>query len=541
LLTLQEENLRPAKGTARHLLFRYNQMKSLHTLLSSLPSYTLLGDAHALARGVQNVQYDSRRCKEDSLFVAIRGLRFDGHDFIDDAIARGARFIVAEEERETPNNVALALTPNSRHALADIAHAWHDYPSEKMRIFGVTGTNGKTTCTFILRRLLEAMGETVGVIGTTGNYIADEVLPSEFTTPESLELCELLTTMRKRGVTSVAMEVSSHALAMERVRGVRFAGAIFTNLTQDHLDFHGTMEKYALAKKRLFDMVSEDAIAVVNADDAASALMLSDSRAARKIMFGRSANADVRIANERLSFAGTHLSLSFRGANFESAEKTEINTMEVHIPLIGEFNCDNFAACAAMAWGLGMPLDDLRRAAQERVEGAPGRMQRLPLLGGKAVAIVDYAHTPDALEKSLLACRRLLRAQEETTRQSGRIVCVFGCGGDRDRTKRPKMGAIASKLADAVILTSDNPRTEDPLTIIDDILAGIPQERFSAIVALPDRKEAIRAAIAQMRAGDIALIAGKGHETYQILGAHKIHFDDAEEIEVAANATRAGH
>ena len=510
-------------------------MKSLHTLLSSLSRYTLLGDAHALARGVRSVQYDSRRCEEDSLFVAIRGLRFDGHDFIDDAIARGARFIVAEEERETPKNVALALTHDTRQALADIAHIWFDYPSEKMRVFGVTGTNGKTTCTFILRRLLEAMGETVGVIGTTGNYIADEALPSEFTTPESLELCELLTTMRKRGATSVAMEVSSHALALERVRGVRFAGAIFTNLTQDHLDFHGTMEEYALAKKRLFDMLSEDAVAVVNGDDAASSLMLSDSRAARAITFGRSADAEARIANERLSFARTHLSLNFKRKDSTSA------VVDVNIPLIGEFNCDNFAACAALVWGLGMPLEDLRRAAQERVEGAPGRMQRLPLLEGKAVAIVDYAHTPDALEKALQACRRLReQAAESEASHGGRIICVFGCGGDRDRTKRPKMGAIAATLADAVILTSDNPRTEDPLTIIDDILAGIPPERFSAIVVLPERREAIRAAVAQTQAGDIALIAGKGHETYQIIGAKKIHFDDAEEIKAAAQDLNAG-
>ncbi len=498
-------------------------MKSLHTLLALTPSYILQGDDHALARAVTSIQYDSRKCSEDSLFVAITGLQADGHDFIGQAIERGARVVVVEREVEVPSNVSLVLVPESRKVLAEMAHIWYDEPSKKLRVFGITGTNGKTTSTFILKHLLEAVGETVGIIGTTGNYIGKEVIPSNFTTPEAPELCALLGDMRKRGATAVVMEVSSHALSLDRVHAMTFSGAVFTNLTQDHLDFHGTMEVYAAAKKGLFDMLPENAIAVANADDERSDFMLKDTQASQRLLFGRSKRADVRIAEEHLSFTRTELRLELRGT-----------VLETSMPLIGKFNSDNLAACMAVAFALGYDVDALNEAIKNRVQGAPGRMQRLSLLGGQAVAIVDYAHTPDALEKALLACREL-RDTSAAAAHQGRILCVMGCGGNRDRTKRPKMGAIAAELSDIVILTSDNPRNEDPLAILDDILAGVPKEKFSTTTVLADRREAIRYAVGQAQSGDIVLIAGKGHENYQILGTERIHFDDVEEVHDAAN------
>lgn len=499
-------------------------MKSLHTLLAMTPTYMLQGDDHALARAVTSVQYDSRKCSEDALFVAITGLQADGHDFIEQAIERGARVIVVEREVEVPTTVSLVLVPNSRQALAQIAHIWHDKPSQKLRVFGITGTNGKTTCTFILKHLLEAMGEKVGIIGTTGNYIGNEVIPSSFTTPEAPELCTLLNDMRRRGATAVAMEVSSHALSLERVHAMTFAGAVFTNLTQDHLDFHSTMDAYAEAKKRLFDMLPEDAIAVANADDQYSDFMLKDTQVSKRLLFGRSARANVRIAREHLSFTRTELQLQIGET-----------VLETSMPLIGKFNSDNLAACVAVVSALGYDMHILNETIQNRVQGAPGRMQRLTLLDGQAVAIVDYAHTPDALEKALLACREL----RDTSAPDGRIFCVMGCGGNRDRTKRPTMGTLAAELADIVILTSDNPRNEDPLAILDDILAGIPKEKFTTTTVLADRREAIRHAIGQVQSGDIVLVAGKGHENYQILGSERIHFDDVEEIQSAVTILKA--
>jgi UDP-N-acetylmuramoyl-L-alanyl-D-glutamate--2,6-diaminopimelate ligase len=497
-------------------------MKSLHSLLTLTLSYTLQGDEHALARAVTSVQYDSRKCSEDALFVAITGLQADGHDFIGQAIERGARVIVAEREVEVPAHVSLVLVPESRKVLAQMAHIWYDEPSTKLRVFGITGTNGKTTCTFVLKHLLEAMGEKVGIVGTTGNYIGSDILPSSFTTPEAPELCALLSDMRKRGATAIVMEVSSHALSLDRVYGMTFAGAIFTNLTQDHLDFHRTMDDYAAAKKRLFDTLPENAIAVANADDERSDFMLKDTRASRRLLFGRSQKADIRITEEHLSFTRTELTLQLQDS-----------VLTTSMPLIGKFNSENLAACVAMAFALGYETNALNDAIKNRVQGAPGRMQRLMLLNGQAVAIVDYAHTPDALEKALLACCEL----RNSSAPEGRIFCIMGCGGNRDRTKRPKMGAIAAALADIVILTSDNPRNEDPLAILDDVLAGVPKEKFAITTVLADRREAIRFAVTQVQRGDIVLVAGKGHENYQILGTERIHFDDVEEVQSAENFT----
>jgi UDP-N-acetylmuramoyl-L-alanyl-D-glutamate--2,6-diaminopimelate ligase len=517
-------------------------MRTLATLLENLPAYTLEGDALSLDRVPTSVQYDSRECTAGAVFVAIRGLQSDGHDFIAQAIERGAHVVVAEREVaeldcEVPLHITFVRVANSRIALALLSHAWFGEPSVGLRIIGVTGTNGKTTTTFILQSLLESMGETVGIIGTTGNYIRGEMLPAQFTTPEAPELCALFVEMKRRGATTIVMEVSSHALALHRVDGTIFAGAIFTNLTQDHLDFHETMDAYAEAKKRLFCMLPPHAVAVVNADDNRGMFMLEGTEARTQVLFGRSERAgnsnaqplDVRIADQRLGFAGTEVELTVYGEE-----------MHASMPLIGAFNVDNLAACVAMAHALGASLSVLSHAIRQ-LHGAPGRMQRVSIANGMALAIVDYAHTPDALEKALLSCRELLQSPSEisigkperTSASTARLICVVGCGGNRDRTKRPLMGAIATRLADVVILTSDNPRNEDPLTILDDILAGVPAGNFASTIVLADRREAIRRAVTEAQNGDIVLIAGKGHETYQIVGSTRLHFDDVEEIEQA--------
>jgi UDP-N-acetylmuramoyl-L-alanyl-D-glutamate--2,6-diaminopimelate ligase len=497
-------------------------MIALGTILENLPSFVLQGDTLALKRVVASVTYDSRACTPDALFVAIPGLKNDGHDFVLQAITNGATVVVLEREMEVPSHVALVIVPDSRIALALLSHAWYGEPSVGLRIIGVTGTNGKTTTTFILKSLLEAMGEVVGIIGTTGSYIRDEILPSQFTTPEAPELCALLQTMKQRGATSVVMEVSSHALALHRVHGTIFAGGIFTNLTQDHLDFHETMEAYAAAKQRLFSTLPRHAVAVVNADDDYGNVMIEDTNAQTTLSFGRSPQADIRIAEQTLGFTKTDIVLTIKGEEVRAT-----------MPLVGRFNGENLAASVAMVSALGASVEQIAEAIPH-MQGAPGRMQRIELpdegVGTKPTAIVDYAHTPDALEKALLSCRELLASETDSP---GKIFCVIGCGGDRDRTKRPLMGAIAVRLADIAIFTSDNPRSENPVAILDDMLSGVPHEKFTSVVVLADRREAIRYAMHKAAANDIVLVAGKGHETYQIIGSERSHFDDREEIEKA--------
>jgi len=517
---------------------------------------------------VESLQYDSRKCRSGAVFVAIEGLSVDGHDFIPQAISNGARVVVCERLPKqalkeqlagADPNLLVVHVQDSRKALAALAHAWYAEPSKRVNVFGVTGTNGKTTTTFALKALLSALGENVGIIGTTGNYIGTEKLPTEFTTPEAPELCTLFDTMIQRGATSIVMEVSSHALALSRVHGVRFAGAIFTNLTQDHLDFHGTMEQYASAKKMLFDMLPPEAVAVGNADDAYCEFMLSKSPALQRCTVGRTPSATVRISNEELGITHTRFMLTFGGEQAQSFETS----------LVGRFNVDNIAGCLALCHTLyasqqskhqsKAALLSSLQAATLLAQPAPGRMQRIALPNG-AAAVVDYAHTPDALEKALLACRDIQSSAQSSAQDSfsatkntsntspntsPRLVCVFGCGGNRDRTKRPAMGAIAARLADVVIVTSDNPRNEDPHEIVRDIVEGITRtpnaERRAEPVVIVERREAIRYALSLVLQAsdsqDIVLIAGKGHEDYQLIGNEKLHFDDVEEVQTFIRAS----
>jgi len=507
---------------------------------------------------VESLEYDSRKCHRGAMFIAIEGLSVDGHDFLAQAISNGARVVVCErlpkeavKEAAEDSTVLVVHVQDSRKALAALAHAWYGEPSKRVNVVGVTGTNGKTTTTFVLKALLTGLGENVGIIGTTGNYIGTEKLPTEFTTPEAPELCALFDTMIQRGATAIVMEVSSHALALSRVHGVRFAGAIFTNLTQDHLDFHGTMEQYAAAKKMLFDMLPPEAVAVANADDPYCQFMLKDSPAHERYTVGRTPTASLRISNEELSIAHTRFALTFAAEQAQTFETA----------LVGRFNVDNIAGCLALCYALyasEQPKETVLsrlQAATRAAQSAPGRMQRIALPNG-AAAVVDYAHTPDALEKALLACRDIqdsaqqpvqhTAATENPLKAAPRLVCVFGCGGNRDRTKRPKMGAIAVRLADVVIVTSDNPRNEDPHEILRDIVEGITltpnAERRAEPVVMVDRREAIRYALSLAlvapQSQDVVLIAGKGHEDYQLIGKEKLHFDDAEEVQTFLHLPR---
>lgn len=482
------------------------QYMQLPVLLADLAVRALHGTAE---RDITSIEYDSRRCVPGSLFVAVRGTEADGHAFVADALARGATAVVHSLPVNIPGGVTAIEVEDTRRALALLSRRWYGNPAADMTVIGVTGTNGKTTTTFILRSLLEAWGEPTGLIGTTGNYIGAEVVPTNYTTPEAPELMALFARMRDAGIRTVVMEVSSHGLALDRVYGLRFAGAIFTNLTQDHLDFHASMEEYALAKKRLFDMLPSDATAVVNGDDPYGVRMLADSAAQTMLTVGRGNTCDIVIAAEEYALSSSSFELRRAGRD----------TLRLTIPLVGRFNVENVAACAAYFLATGRSAGEIETAAGA-IRPAPGRMERIALPNG-AVAVVDYAHTPDALEKALMACRELLHG-------GGRLLCVFGCGGDRDRTKRPVMGRLAVALADAVIVTNDNPRRESPESIVDDILSGVDDRSRCRVI--PDRAEAIAWAVGQAQPGDLVLVAGKGHETWQIIGGQRLHFDDCEEL-----------
>jgi UDP-N-acetylmuramoyl-L-alanyl-D-glutamate--2,6-diaminopimelate ligase len=449
------------------------------------------------------------------LFVAIKGQTTDGHKYISNAVVRGAKVVVVENDAAMPDSffmhtgVVKVVVPDSRKALALIAANYFDHPSRKLRLIGVTGTNGKTSTTYLLKAMLEATGEKVGLIGTIEYRIGNEVMPATHTTPESLELNGLLSTMVQKGCTAAAMEVSSHALALRRVHGIHFRAGVFTNLTQDHLDFHQTFDNYFAAKKILFDELSADATAITNADDARGRAIVADTKA-RVLTYGMAQPAEVTATNVSVQLSGTSFTVTYRG-----------QTHDIHLPLIGRFNVQN--ALAAYTAGVALGLEPSAIAeGLARVRSVPGRFEHIPSPKGW-IAVVDYAHTPDALENCLRTIHDIMPAG-----QRGRIITVFGCGGNRDTTKRPIMGRIATELSDITVITSDNPRREDPAAIIREIQAGCVPGR--TVYTEPDRRKAIAFALELARSGDVVLIAGKGHETYQLIGERQIHFDDREEV-----------
>jgi UDP-N-acetylmuramoyl-L-alanyl-D-glutamate--2,6-diaminopimelate ligase len=451
--------------------------------------------------------------QRNGLFVALRGEKNDGHEFIDQAIENGASVIVAEREEKNPRATCL-LVENTRTALADLAATFYGLPARRLKLAAVTGTNGKTTTTFLIKHICEKAGLRCGLIGTVRYEIGERVLPAARTTPESLDLQELLAQIANAGCRAAAMEVSSHALTQERVRGLEWDVGVFTNLTQDHLDYHGTMENYFESKAKLFAQLAQQQkkrkpVAVVNMDDRYGEQLLNKiDKKISVITFGMGVRADFRASNYRMEFGGTSYQLDARGKSYL-----------VRVPLIGRFNVANSMAALAAANALGLNLREAVLSLGKSPQ-VPGRLEMVRAKR-KFQVFVDYAHTPDALLNVLKTLRQL---------EPGRLIAVFGCGGDRDRQKRPLMGRIADQNADYSIITSDNPRKEDPNAIISEIEKGFGSDRYEKVA---ERAEAIARAIALAQPRDIILIAGKGHETYQEFADHTVPFDD---IQVARRA-----
>ena len=483
----------------------------LNDLLADWPGVTVDGSREV---EIAAVRHDSRTVIPGSLFVCIRGFRQDGHAFIADAADRGAVAVMVEGDPATlgiPPGMTVLRVRDSRVALAVAASRFFDNPSASLWVIGVTGTNGKTTTTYLAEAILRAAGHTVGLLGTIEYRCGTATFPGERTTPESSDLQSLLRRMSALGAGAAVMEVSSHSLALHRVEGCEFDVAIFTNLTQDHLDFHGTMQAYADTKARLFRMLGRDrrktgeAAAVLNADDPWTPFM-GQATTARVIRYAISAQADLKAREMSLTLAG-----------IRAVVESPWGALEVESPLVGQHNLANILGAAGACLHLGVSREHVREGIRD-LQAVPGRFEKVEA-GQPFGVVVDYAHTPDALE-------RVLRFAREYAR--GRVVTVVGCGGDRDRGKRPLMGEAAGLLSDFVIVTSDNPRSEDPLAIIAEIQAGVKRasggaERHETIA---DRREAIAAALVHAREGDLVVIAGKGHETYQILRDRTIPFDD---------------
>lgn len=448
--------------------------------------------------------YDSRKVEEGSVFVCIKGFKTDGHAFIEDAYQKGCKVIVAEHVKEGETRPYI-LVDNSRRALALMSANYFSHPSRHFKLIGVTGTNGKTTTTYLLKSILEAAGGKVGLIGTNQNMIADEVLPAERTTPESYELQELFAYMAKKEVDYVVMEVSSHSLELCRVDGSSFDIGIFTNITQDHLDFHGTMENYLKAKTKLFQM---SPVGILNLDDEKTQYMIENA-SSKNFTFSIERNdADVMAKNIR--FIST-------GVDFEILSKDTIFRVELGIP--GKFSVYNALGAITCAMVLGVDSATIAKALKS-TKGVKGRVEVVDTPGMPFTVLIDYAHTPDGIFNVLSAVRAFA---------PGRVVTLFGCGGDRDKTKRPIMGKIAAEMSDFCIVTSDNPRTEDPQAIIADILTGMKGTKCEHEV-IPNRKEAIAYALTHGKEGDVIVLAGKGHETYQVLKDETIHFDEREVV-----------
>ncbi len=452
---------------------------------------------------IKNVYYDSRKVTKGSLFVAVSGFASDGNRFIPMALEKGAVAVVTAKKPE--GDVPYILVDSDRMALALLGCNFYGHPAEAMTIIGVTGTNGKTSATLLLKQVLETcLGAKVGLIGTMANLIGEEVIPTERTTPESFELQGLFARMRSAGCTHAVMEVSSHAVALERIGGVRFDVAAFTNLTEDHLDFHKTMDAYCDAKAELFRRCEK---AVVNMDDSYSARIL-DAAQCPVLTTG---------LTEKAGLCAQEPELLAEGVRFLAVSGGE--RVSVHLPIPGRFTVYNALTVMGIAKQLGITLADCARAL-ETVQGVKGRVEVVPTPGKPYSVLIDYAHTPDGLENVLTSVKDFCK---------GRLIAVFGCGGDRDPLKRPIMGEIGVRCSDLAVITSDNPRTEDPMAIISDILKGVNPEAGEYIV-MEDRRSAIRYAMDIAEKDDIIVLAGKGHETYQDIGGVKLHLDEREEV-----------
>ncbi len=483
----------------------------LETLLCDIEVLELHADPDA---EILDVCYDSRACTPGAAFVAISGFETDGHRFIPSAVHNGASVVICERMPETP--CAYVLVASTRLALAQLGTNWFGHPADAMKIIGITGTNGKTTSTYLLKSVLEqAAGAKVGLIGTIQNMIGEKVLHTERTTPESFELHRLFAEMRDAGCTHVVMEVSSHALVLERVGAIRFAVGAFTNLTEDHLDFHKTMEEYAEAKAILMGRCGR---AVVNADDPWSGLMIERANCS-VLTYAIDSEADLKAGNIELHSDGIAFDAAYAG-----------QTCPVKLGIPGRFTAYNCLTVIGCALSLGLTLEEIA-GALARAKGVKGRVEVIPTPGTDFTVLADYAHTPDALENVLKTVRGFCK---------GRVIALFGCGGDRDPIKRPIMGKIGVDCADLAVITSDNPRTEDPGAIIADILKGV-EGTDTPYVTIENRPAAIYWAMSHAKAGDVIVLAGKGHEDYQEINHVKHHLDEREVVaDCLARLTQEG-
>jgi len=477
-------------------------LKNLSDILYKVSTTALAGNTNI---DIKDVQIDSRKVQKGSLFLAVKGVAVDGHQFIDKAIQQGAVAVVCEEMPPAQKEgVTYVQTTNSAEAAGVIAHNFYDQPTTKLKLVGVTGTNGKTTIATLLYKLFTCLGYKCGLLSTVENQIAGKIIPSTHTTPDAISLNALLKQMVDEGCAYAFMEVSSHAVHQRRIAGLQFAGALFSNITHDHLDYHKTFDEYIKAKKAFFDGLPSSAFAVTNIDDKRGNVMLQNT-AAKKYSYSLRSVAD---------FKGKILENSLTGLVMT------VNDQEVHFRLIGEFNAYNLLAVYGAAIGLG---EDKAHVLQclSNTTGAEGRFDYLVSPKEGVIGIVDYAHTPDALVNVLGTIKKLKQGHEQ-------LITVVGCGGDRDRTKRPIMGEVACEHSDRVIFTSDNPRSEDPQQILNEMEATLNSAAKRKYVAIVDRKQAIKTAVNMANAQDIVLIAGKGHEKYQEINGVKHHFDDKE-------------
>ncbi len=462
--------------------------------------------AEAAVGVVSGIAYDSRAVARGEVFVGLRGQHADGASFARQAIERGAVAVVSDQPPPPGIRVPWAIVENARLALAVLAAEFFHHPSREMKVVGITGTNGKTTTAYVLASIFDAAGITCGVLGTVSYRIGDEVREATRTTPEAPDVQRLLREMVDRGCGACTMEVSSHALSLSRVDGMAFAAGVFTNLTRDHLDFHADMDAYFRAKRRLFEMLPAGAPSLINLDDPRGASLVAAGGTPTTYAISRQAD----LTTGPLSFSLDGLSFDIRSPR---------GTMRIESKLVGRPNVYNILAAAATATALGLPLDAIERGVRA-LDGVPGRFQVVSDAKDEVTVVVDYAHTDDALRNLLETARPLAR---------GRLITVFGCGGDRDRTKRPLMGAVAGRLSDLIIVTSDNPRSEDPARIIEEIQRGITNDTrrdAGQLLAIVDRAEAIAKAVEVARPDDLVLVAGKGHEKYQVIGDRTLPFDD---------------
>jgi UDP-N-acetylmuramoyl-L-alanyl-D-glutamate--2,6-diaminopimelate ligase len=480
---------------------------NLARLLNNIKTVQVVGKAES--KEILELSIDSRKVTKGCVYFAIEGFKVDGHKFIEEVISKGADAVVLNKDGLVPDQLFVhsgcvkILVDDPRKSLAEFSKKFYNDPSSRIKLFAITGTKGKTTTAFYLKNILETAGQKTGLIGTIANYIGNIEVSSSLTTPQSHEINSLLNDMLAAGCNSCVMEVSSHALRLDRVTGLKFTSAVFTNITSDHMDYHKTFEHYFESKKILFDSLDSDSVAITNYDDENGKLIVKDSNA-KKVSYGESDKCDFKISNIKFDLEGT---------NYQLLHKSK--TYNVNTKLVGHFNAHNSAAAFACAVSSGISAETVIKGIANTPQ-VPGRFEVISAKDKKV--IIDYSHTADSLKQVLNAIHHIVGLTRP-------IYTVFGCGGDRDRTKRPVMGEIASSKSNRVYVTSDNPRTEDPYQIIDEILKGIKQNNYRII---EDREEAIRAAIYESEDNAVILIAGKGHESYQEINGVKKHFSDIE-------------